>query len=147
MVKCPCGASCKASYLRKHVVSSRHREFLCEEDDGIVDITEIDFATDLDDLRKSLDELSMDKEGDYLKKCDELKKDYDERKEGLEGFIKKMKGCLIEHRNFDELMRSVKYMNLDVVYIQMISGTFYNYYLDKSADEFRIVKIDYLRYI
>lgn len=147
MVKCVCGTSCKASYLRKHVVSMRHRVYLCEEDAGIVDISEVDFATDLEDLRKSLDELSMDNEGEYLKKCDELKKDYDERKEGFEGFIKKMKDCLRDHRNFNELMRSVKYMNLDVVYIQMIGGTFYNYYLDKSADEFRIVKIDYLRYI
>ena len=147
MVKCPCGASCKASYLRKHVVSLRHREYLYEEDDGIVDITEVDFASDLDDLRKSLDELSIDNEGDYLKKCDELKKDYDERKEGFEGFIKKTRGCLRDHKNFNELLRSVKYMNLDVIYIQMISGTFYNYYLDKSADELRIVKIDYLRYI
>ncbi len=147
MVKCVCGTSCKASYLRKHVVSRKHLEYLYEEDAGIVDITEVDFQTDMDDLRKKLDELSMDNEGDYLKKCEELKKDYDERKEGFEGFIKKMKDCLTDHRNFNKLMRSVKYMNMDVIYIQMISGIFYNYYLNKEADEFRIVKIEYLRYI
>lgn len=147
MVKCVCGASCKASYLRKHVVSRKHREYLYEEDAGIVDISELDFDTDLDDLRKRLDELLVDNEGDYLRKCDELKKDYEERKEGLDGFIKKMKEWITDHRNFDELLRTVKYNNMDFIYIQMIDGTFYNYYLDKSADEFRIVKIDYLRYI
>jgi hypothetical protein len=129
------------------VASMRHRVYLCEEDAGIVDISEVDFATDLEDLRKSLDELSIDNEGEYLKKCDELKKNYDERKAGFDGFIKKMRDCLRDRRNFNELMRSVKYMNLDVVYVQMIGITFYNYYLDKSADEFRIVKNDYLRYI
>jgi len=148
-ITCPCGISVNHNYYRIHVYSKNHIEYITTN--PIKDFSEMFNEELIDNLNEKMMELDENKcqmtEGDYLKECDKLQKDFNETKRNshrisYETLIKRFRD---NNRLYNKIISEITYKNNKILLYQRNNNVYFIYYL--INDELIIVKIDYIRYM
>lgn len=148
---CPCGSSINHNYIRFHVYSNKHLQYLFDTNTHLKDFSDIYNEELLDNLNQSMIKLDENKsemkEGDYLIECNILLKEYNDNKTKsiINSYVNLIKNFKKNSRLYNKIISDITYKNNKIVLYQFKNNIYFNYYLIDS--ELIIVKIDYLKFI
>ena len=148
-IDCPCGSCINHNYYRIHIYSKKHIDFITNN--PLKDYAEIYNEELFDNLNEKMNELDDNKifmkEGEYIKKCNELLENYKENKFNS---LKKSYGNLIlkfqeNNRLYNKIISEITYKNNSILIYQKYKNIYFNYYL--IDNNLIIIKINYLNFI
>ena len=148
-IDCPCGSCINHNYYRIHIYSKKHIDFITNN--PLKDYAEIYNDELFDNLNEKMNELDDNKifmkEGEYIKKCNELLENYKENKINS---LKKSYGNLIlkfqeNNRLYNKIISEITYKNNSILIYQKYKNIYFNYYL--IDNNLIIIKINYLNFI
>jgi hypothetical protein len=148
-VLCPCGSSINHNYIRFHIYSKKHLNFISNNPlKDYSDIYNEDLLDNLNETMNKLDENKSEmKEIDYLNQCNNILKEYNENK--INSIKKSYFNLLLKFnenkRLYNKIISEITYKNNSVIHYQYYNYKYFNYYLIEN--NIIIVKIDYLKYI
>lgn len=141
-INCACGCSINKNYFKSHIYSKKHIEFILD-DKNIINYDTVCKEEKYKEIDEKMEKLleKVDKkeisEGDYVKECNKLKKDYDNNKKSLINFNSD------ERKGIYKIMKEINYKGFKPFVSQCSNYYYYNYYITED-DKMLIIKIDYL---
>lgn len=148
-IDCPCGSCINHNYYRIHIYSKKHIDFITNN--PLKDYAEIYNEELFDNLNEKMNELDDNKifmkEGEYIKECNYLLKNYKENKAiSLQNSYGKLIIKLRENdRLYNKIISEITYKNNSILIYQKYKNIYFNYYL--IDNNLIIIKINYLNFI